>query len=94
MHRRTLVLATLLAAACVGAKPAKCPPQCVSSTGWRRNVAPDGRVTFTLYRVTCVMRQAMSDSSSTDTTAILGDSSSVDPTSRRWHVDSVVVFAH
>lgn len=94
MHRRILVFATLLAAACVGAKPAKCPPPCVSSTGWRRNVAPDGHVTFTLYRVTCIMRQALSDSSSTDTTAILGDSSSTDPTSRRWHVDSVVVFAH
>ncbi len=94
MHGRTLVLATLLAAACFGAKPLPCPPQCVPLTGWRRNVAPDGHVSFTRYRTTCIIRQAMSDSSSTDTTAFWSDSSSTDPTSRSWHVDSVVVFAH
>lgn len=94
MHRRILVLATLLAAACVGAKAADCPASCVPVTGWRRNVLPDGRVSFTRYRVTCSMRQALSDSSSTDTTGFMEDSSSTDTTSRRWIVDSVVVFAH
>ena len=94
MHRRMLVLATLFAAACVGAKAVKCPPSCVPVTGWRRNVLPNGRVSFTRYRVACNMRRALSDSSSTDPTGFMEDSSSTDTTSRRWIVDSVVAFVH
>lgn len=92
MHRRLLLLAVLLAAACGWANQASCPPSCVPKTGWRR-VVVDGHTRFVRYRISCGFLKTMSDSSSTDTTALLGDSSSTDTTSR-WIVDSVVMFVH